>query len=174
MSENNSGKPQPRIEVDVSHMTPEQLRQLIDGIYAEVPGVKFTPASDPKDGIVNHMIDSLKEVLQDLEGAEKLSQGESPQTQTQERTQTQIQYPARYKVVFLNDDFTPMDFVIQLLVEIFNKGINEAHDITMEIHDSGSGIVGVYSLEIAEQKTHEALILCKHAGHPLEIIYEPA
>jgi ATP-dependent Clp protease adaptor protein ClpS len=134
------------LHVDVGDLTPQQLRALVDQIYSDFPNVEFTPEVS----------------------------AERPQTATRERTQTDVRYPVRYKVIFLNDDFTPMDFVIQLLVEIFNKNIDDAHAITMEIHNSGSGVAGVYSLEIAEQKTHEALILCKHAGHPLEIVYEPA
>lgn len=160
---NHSHRPKPLLEVDVSMLTPEQLRSLVDAIYSEFPGVEFLPETP------------LGELTQKIEHAlqgETAAQG--PQTATRERTKTQIQYPNRYKVVFMNDDFTPMDFVIQLLVEVFNKSLDDAHAVTMEIHNSGSGIAGVYSLEVAEQKTHEALILCKHAGHPLEIIYEPA
>jgi len=168
MSEQNSGKPQPHIHVDVSDMTPEQVRELIDAIYAECPDVEFVPETKSSDDLVADLTNALK----DIRMQENMQSG-GAQTQTQNRTDTEIVYPNRYKVLFLNDDFTPMDFVIQLLVEIFNKSLDQAHDITMEIHNSGSGIAGVYSLEIAEQKTHEALILCKHAGHPLEIVYEP-
>lgn len=175
MSEKDSDKGKPRMEIDVSDLTPEQIRQLVDSIYAEVPDVVFTPEARNPDGVPPHDIELgyLRDIFRALNASTTVSQQQSPQTQTQERTHTQIQYPVRYKVVFLNDDFTPMDFVIQLLVEIFNKTLDQAHDITMEIHNTSSGIAGVYSLEIAEQKTHEALVLCKHAGHPLEIIYEP-
>ena len=95
------------------------------------------------------------------------------QTQTQSRTQTEITYPKRYNVIFVNDDYTPMDFVIQLLVEIFNKNIDQAQEITMAIHNEGSAVVGTYSREVAEQKTHEAVLACQHSGHPLEILCEP-
>ena len=68
-------------------------------------------------------------------------------------SKSKIEYPERFNVVLLNDDFTPMDFVVQLLVEIFNRTIDEARDITMQIHDNGKGIAGTYGFEIAEQKT---------------------
>ncbi len=167
MSKDNSNSPRPprHIELDISMLTPEQLRSLVDAIYNEVPGVEFFPEMS-----LGAVTTSIEQALGEISG----SAGQNPQTATRERTQTDVRYPVRYKVIFLNDDFTPMDFVIQLLVEIFNKNIDDAHAITMEIHNSGSGVAGVYSLEIAEQKTHEALILCKHAGHPLEIVYEPA
>ena len=164
MSEQSSGKPLPNIHVDISHMSSEEISALIDAIYTECPDAEFIPDSQTSEDFVASLNETLADIRMQSGGA---------QTQTQSRTQTEVAYPNRYKVLFLNDDFTPMDFVIQLLVEIFNKNIDQAHDITMEIHKSGSGIAGVYSLEIAEQKTHEALILCKHSGHPLEIVYEP-
>jgi ATP-dependent Clp protease adaptor protein ClpS len=94
------------------------------------------------------------------------------QTKTAVRTQSTITYPNRYNVVLWNDDFTPMDFVIQLLVEVFNKSLDHAADITMEIHNNGKAVAGVYSKEIAEQKTHEAAVITRHSGHPLTITCE--
>lgn len=94
------------------------------------------------------------------------------QTKTEQRTATEITFPKRYNVIFLNDDFTPMPFVIHLLIEVFNKDIEEAQNITMQIHDAGKSIVATYSLEIAEQKVHEATVVSRHAGHPLQIITE--
>lgn len=94
------------------------------------------------------------------------------QTKTEIRAQTTITYPNRYNVVFWNDDFTPMDFVIQLLVEVFNKSLDQASDITMEIHNNGKAVAGTYSKEIAEQKTHEASVITRHSGHPLNITCE--
>ena len=94
------------------------------------------------------------------------------QTKTAQRTATDITFPKRCNVIFLNDDFTPMPFVIHLLIEVFNKDIEEAQNITMQIHDAGKSIVATYSLEIAEQKVHEATVVSRHSGHPLQIITE--
>lgn len=94
------------------------------------------------------------------------------QTKTEIRTQAGISYPNRYNVVIWNDDFTPMDFVIQLLVEVFNKSLDQASDITMEIHQNGKAVAGTYSKEIAEQKSHEANLITRHSGHPLNITCE--
>jgi ATP-dependent Clp protease adaptor protein ClpS len=94
-------------------------------------------------------------------------------TQTATKTKVDLAYPQRYNVIFLNDDFTPMAFVIHLLIDVFNKNIETAEQITQEIHHGGRAVVGTYSLEVAEQKTHEAVLFSRHAGHPLEIIYEP-
>ncbi len=93
-------------------------------------------------------------------------------TKTQSKTRVEIRYPDRFNVIFLNDDFTPMEFVIQLLIEVFNKNIDQAKDITLTIHNEGRGIAGTYNFEIAEQKVHESTLLSRHHGHPLKVIME--
>lgn len=94
------------------------------------------------------------------------------QTQNQTRTVTEIKYPDRFNVVILNDDFTPMEFVIQLLIEVFNTNIEEAKEVTVKVHEDGKGVAGMYGLEIAEQKQQEATIISRHHGHPLKVIIE--
>lgn len=94
------------------------------------------------------------------------------QTQQQTRTVTEIKYPDRFNVVILNDDFTPMEFVIQLLIEVFNTNIEEAKNVTVKVHEDGKGVAGSYGLEIAEQKQQEATIISRHHGHPLKVIIE--
>lgn len=80
--------------------------------------------------------------------------------------------PSKYKVVMLNDDSTPMEFVVSLLVEFFKHSDQSASNITMQIHEQGSGIVGVYSFEIAEQKAMEATALARENGFPLRLKVE--
>lgn len=80
--------------------------------------------------------------------------------------------PKLYKVVFLNDDQTPMDFVVSLLIELFKHSEETAQDITLKIHSEGSGIVGVYSYEIAEQKSIEAQGVSRDNGFPLQVKIE--
>lgn len=80
--------------------------------------------------------------------------------------------PKRWKVIFLNDDTTPVEFVIQLLTQIFKHTETTARDITMQVHESGSGIAGVYSFEIAEAKAVEATQLARVNGFPLQIKLE--
>lgn len=94
-------------------------------------------------------------------------------TKTQTKTKTDISYPNRYNVVFHNDDFTPMEFVIQLLIEIFNKDIDTAQEITMAIHEQGKAVAATYTMEIAEQKVSEAVVMVNYHGHPLKITAEP-
>jgi ATP-dependent Clp protease adaptor protein ClpS len=92
--------------------------------------------------------------------------------QIDEKIKQKISEPRRWKVVFLNDDVTPMEFVISLLVEVFKHSQETAKEITLEIHNSGSGIAGVYSFEIAEAKAVEATTLARTNGFPLQIKME--
>jgi ATP-dependent Clp protease adaptor protein ClpS len=80
--------------------------------------------------------------------------------------------PKRWKVILLNDDSTPMEFVISLLVEIFRHTPNTANDIMLQVHETGSGVAGVYSFEIAEAKAVEATNLARTNNHPLQIKLE--
>ena len=89
-----------------------------------------------------------------------------------EKIKVEVKEPSLYKVIFLNDDKTPMEFVVSLLIELFKHSENTAHTLTMKIHDEGSGVVGVYSYEIAEQKSLEATSLCRDNGFPLRIRVE--
>lgn len=92
--------------------------------------------------------------------------------QIDEKIKQKIQEPKSWKVVLLNDDTTPMDFVIGVLTEIFKHSQETAKEITLEIHNKGSGIAGVYSFEIAEAKSVEATQLARSNGFPLQIKME--
>jgi ATP-dependent Clp protease adaptor protein ClpS len=93
-------------------------------------------------------------------------------TKSSTKSKVEIVYPDRFNVVFINDDYTPMEFVIHLLIEIFNKSINQAKDITLTIHKEGRAIAGTYNHEIGEQKVQEATVISRHNGHPLQITLE--
>jgi ATP-dependent Clp protease adaptor protein ClpS len=87
-------------------------------------------------------------------------------------TDMEIHNPGKYKVIIANDESTPMDFVIALLMTIFKHNEETATDITMKIHNEGSGIAGVYSYEVAEQKGIEGTLLARQHGWPLQITVE--
>lgn len=80
--------------------------------------------------------------------------------------------PSKYKIIFINDDKTPMEFVVNLLVEYFKHSDEIARTITLKIHQEGSGVVGVYNYEIAEQKALEATGISRDNGFPLRIKVE--
>ena len=84
-----------------------------------------------------------------------------------------IDRPKRYKVVLYNDDYTPMQLVTSILMEVFNKGTQEAYSIMMKVHKGGRGVAGVYSREIAETKVTIAKQLARDNGSPLHCEAEP-
>ncbi len=91
-----------------------------------------------------------------------------------ERAETKKQHPTMYKVVLLNDDYTTMDFVIQVLENIFQKSPAEAFQIMMQVHRNGRGIAGVYPWELAETKADAVRALASEAGFPLRATIEEA
>jgi len=96
----------------------------------------------------------------------------STETTVEEKVVVALQPPGLWKVVFLNDDSTPMELVIDLLTGIFKHDESKAKDITLEIHETGSGVAGIYSFEIAEQKGMEATAVARQHGSPLRIIVD--
>lgn len=85
----------------------------------------------------------------------------------------EIQKPKKYKVVFHNDDFTPMDFVAYILVDQYKLDVESAVKITYAIHEKGKGIAGVYSKEIAETKSNRTNDMSRAFGFPLLTTIEP-
>jgi ATP-dependent Clp protease adaptor protein ClpS len=75
--------------------------------------------------------------------------------------------PSKYKVIVFNDDHTSVEFVIAMLITVFNYSQDNALKLTLEIHNAGSAVVGVYSHEIAEQKVIEASDMARSHGYPL-------
>ena len=96
----------------------------------------------------------------------------STDIQLEEKIKVTISEPKRWKVIFLNDDATPMEFVVAILIEIFKHTTESAHAIMLQVHETGSGIAGVYSFEIAEAKAVEATQQARGNGHPLQIKLE--
>ena len=82
------------------------------------------------------------------------------------------QKPPMYKVLLLNDDYTPMEFVVQILQTFFNKGLEEAMQIMMHVHKKGVGVCGVFTREVAETKVGQVLAAAKQAEHPLQCTME--
>ena len=80
--------------------------------------------------------------------------------------------PRKYKVIYHNDDYTPMEFVTWSLMEFFNKTEIEAQSITLEVHKMGYAVAGVYDYQMAEQKIYEVLITAKENEFPLQVTGE--
>jgi ATP-dependent Clp protease adaptor protein ClpS len=89
-----------------------------------------------------------------------------------EKIKKSIKEPSKYNVIMLNDDHTPMEWVIELLEIIFKYSREGAEEITLKIHNEGSAVAGTYSYEIAEQKSIEAMTLSRNNGFPLQVKLE--
>lgn len=85
---------------------------------------------------------------------------------------TRTQKPPFYKVVLLNDDFTPMDFVVLLLKQLFHKSHEDALKIMLEVHNRGSGTCGLYTRDVAETKSEQAITAARMNDYPLQCIIE--
>ena len=89
-------------------------------------------------------------------------------TQTKEK----LKKPSLYKVLILNDDYTPMEFVVYLLKSFFNKSNEEATKIMLHVHQNGIGVCGIFSYEIAETKVIQVLDTSRNNNHPLQCTME--
>ena len=89
-----------------------------------------------------------------------------------EKIEIEIKEPKDCKVIFLNDDTTPMDFVVSILQEIFKHTFDTAQALTIQIHEEGRGVAGIYSYEIAEQKATETVNLSRQNGFQLKVKIE--
>jgi ATP-dependent Clp protease adaptor protein ClpS len=88
------------------------------------------------------------------------------------KTRPKTKKPSLYKVLLLNDDFTPMEFVVLVLQRFFNKGQEDATRIMLHVHHKGVGICGVYTYEVAETKVTQVMDFSRQHGHPLQCTME--
>jgi ATP-dependent Clp protease adaptor protein ClpS len=90
-----------------------------------------------------------------------------------ERRPEKVKPPQMYQVVLLNDDYTPMEFVVVVIQEFFNKDRETATQIMLKIHLDGKGICGVYSKDVAATKVDQVTEAARKSGHPLQCVSEP-
>ena len=89
-------------------------------------------------------------------------------------TRTKTKKPSMYKVIMLNDDYTPMEFVVSILMGIFKKSQEEATRVMLNVHQTGIGTCGVYTFEVAETKVAQVMDAAKRNQHPLQCTLEKA
>lgn len=94
------------------------------------------------------------------------------QTGVMLKPRTKTQKPSLYKVLLLNDDYTPMEFVVHILEKFFNKNRAEANDIMLHVHRRGVGICGIFTYEIAETKVAQVLDFARANEQPLQCTME--
>lgn len=96
------------------------------------------------------------------------------ETVTKTETKTNVVPPSLYNVIYINDDVTTMEFVIESLKTIFHHDEPTAKELTIKIHDEGSSVVSTLPFEVAEQKGVEVTVLARNNGFPLNIKLEPS
>jgi ATP-dependent Clp protease adaptor protein ClpS len=92
--------------------------------------------------------------------------------ETSVQTIPRVETPKLYKVILLNDDYSPMDFVVLVLCRFFGKSAEQAHQIMLDVHKKGAGVAGVYTLEVAEMKVMQVNQYAQMNEHPLKSTLE--
>ena len=95
-------------------------------------------------------------------------------TRPKEKTAPKLKEPDEYRVILLNDHFTTMDFVVEILMVIFHKSSEDANRIMLDVHKKGKGLVGLYPWDIAITKTEQVHAAARENEFPLRCIVEPA
>lgn len=88
------------------------------------------------------------------------------------KTRAKTKKPSLYKVLLLNDDYTPMEFVMHILENIFGKGREDAYEIMMHVHRHGVGVCGLFTFEVAETKVTQVIEFARRHQHPLQCTME--
>jgi ATP-dependent Clp protease adaptor protein ClpS len=88
------------------------------------------------------------------------------------RTKPKAKKPSLYKVLLLNDDYTPMEFVVLVLETVFSKSREDAYRVMLHVHQKGVGVCGVYTFEVAETKVTQVMDMARENGHPLQCTME--
>ena len=100
--------------------------------------------------------------------------GDEGQTGVATKTRTQTKKPSLYKVLLLNDDYTPMEFVVMVLKRFFRMDLEQATRVMLHVHQKGVGICGVFPYEVAETKVNQVMDFAKQNEHPLQCTLEKA
>ncbi len=110
----------------------------------------------------------------DAGGSDQDDVAGGPGTIVVSKPKTRTKTPPLYRVILMNDDYTPMDFVIHVLQKFFNKDITEATQIMLQVHQKGAGVCGVFTFEIAETKVYQVNQYSRQNRHPLKCTMETA
>jgi ATP-dependent Clp protease adaptor protein ClpS len=97
-----------------------------------------------------------------------------PRLDLLERDKVKAKRPSMWNIVFYNDDYTSMDFVVFVMTKVFHRSTEDALALTLAVHTQGKGIAGTYTFEVAEQKQCEVLLMAKVEEHPLRVEVERA
>tara|TARA_B100000678_G_scaffold162986_1_gene136186 strand:+ start:241 stop:663 length:423 start_codon:yes stop_codon:yes gene_type:complete len=99
---------------------------------------------------------------------------ENPEIGIATKTRAKPKKPSQYRVLMLNDDYTPMEFVVMVLKRFFRMDLDEATQVMLQVHQRGVGVCGVYPYEVAETKVNQVMDFAKQNQHPLQCTLEKA
>jgi ATP-dependent Clp protease adaptor protein ClpS len=120
-----------------------------------------------------HVPHALPGALRMMSDDERRRRGDNaPGTAVITRTKPQVKRPSLYRVLLLNDDYTPMEFVVHVLEHFFAKNREEATQIMLHVHQHGVGECGVYTYEVAETKVTQVMDFARKHQHPLQCVME--
>jgi len=108
----------------------------------------------------------------DMSGPDKDNDANTPERGVATKVRPKTKKPSMYRVILMNDDYTPMEFVVSILMGIFKRTQEEATKIMLNVHQKGIGTCGIYTFEIAETKVAQVMDAAKRAQHPLQCTLE--
>ena len=108
-----------------------------------------------------------------MHGVEQIEKTQPEGDVAVDEVKPKLKKPMLYRVILVNDDYTPMEFVVLVLQRFFRKGREEAVQIMLNVHTRGSGVCGVFTAEIAETKVRQVLSFSRDNKHPLQCTMEP-
>src|SRR6185369_2647659 len=119
------------------------------------------------------MVKTFNRPLSQQQNPNRLEPIDRPRLDLLERDEVKTKRPSMWNIVFYNDDFTSMDFVVFVLTKVFHRSTEDALALTLAVHTQGKGIAGTYTFEVAVQKQCEVLLMAKIEEHPLRVEVEP-
>ncbi|MEM6475164.1 MAG: ATP-dependent Clp protease adapter ClpS [Pseudomonadota bacterium] len=108
------------------------------------------------------------------EGDDDADNGGDSEVGIATKTRTKPKKPSQYKVLLLNDDYTPMEFVVMVLKRFFSMDIEQATRVMLHVHQKGVGVCGIFTYEVAETKVNQVMDFAKQNQHPLQCTLEKA
>lgn len=116
-------------------------------------------------------VEGLERLVPRMAG-ERAGDGDDGRVGVSVQARAMVKRPSMYRALLLNDDFTPMEFVVHVLERIFNKSHDEATEIMLKVHHRGVGVCGVFTFEVAETKAGQVMDLARRNQHPLQCTIE--
>ncbi len=120
------------------------------------------------------MVKTFSRLLSQQQNPNRVGPIRKPGLDLVEKDEVKAKRPSMWKIVFYNDDYTSMEFVIFVLTRVFHRSTEDALALTFAVHTEGKGIAGSYTFEVAEQKQCEVLLMAKIEEHPLRVEVERA